>query len=68
MGSKSKIKHDEIETTTKNRNGKKIKKKENALDIISMSIKMLFRENGRTIDKIYSEKFRLIIGYSVGSK
>lgn len=51
-----------IETAKKNQ------KKENALDIISMSIKMLFRENGRTIDKIYSEKFRLIIGYSVGSK
>ena len=51
-----------IETAKKNQ------KKENALDIISMSIEMLFRENGRTIDKIYSKKFGLIIGYTMGSK
>ena len=46
----------------------KYQKTENALDIISMSIKKLYGIKSRTIDKIYDSKFGLVIGYTMGSK
>ena len=41
----------------------KNQKKENARDIISKSIKWLCVKKSRTIEKVYGEKFGLIIGY-----
>ena len=46
----------------------KNQKKENALDIKSMSIKKALWIKSRTIEENYERKFGFIIGYSIGSK
>jgi len=52
----------------KNGTTQKKSKKENALDIISKSIKNVCEKKVRTINKVYKRKFGFIIGYSIGSK
>ena len=68
MGSRSRPKIMKANQELKNGTTQKISKKENALDIISKSIKTVCSKKVRTIDKVYGIKFGFIIGYSVGSK
>lgn len=67
MGSKSKIKKDEIETTTKNRNGTKESKKGKCSGYNKYVDQKLCEEKSKPIDKIYDPKFGLVIGYAMGS-
>ena len=46
----------------------KNQKKENAQDIISMSIERLCVKKSKTIEKVYDRKFGFTIGYTIGSK
>jgi hypothetical protein len=68
MGSRSRPKIMKANQELKNGTTQKISKKENALDIISKSIKTVWWKKVRTIDKVYGRKFGFIIGYSMGSK
>jgi hypothetical protein len=68
MGSRSRPKIMKANQELKNGTTQKISKKENALDIISKSIKTVWWKKVRTIDKVYGRKFGFIIGYAMGSK